>query len=170
MTLKPSPTTHPGFFQRYIALVSETDLFEAFANQRTAFESLLSSISEEKANHAYAEGKWTIKELLQHVIDAERIFGYRALCFARGEQQNLPGFEENDYAENSHANSRSWANIVKEFLAVRQSTELLFGSFKTDVLDNTGTANNNTNTVAGIGFLVVGHALHHQKILQEKYL
>ena len=169
-TPKPSPTAHPGYFQRYIALVQETDLTEAFRNQRTALEKLLASINEEKSNYAYAEGKWTLKEVLQHIIDAERIFNYRALCFARGEKQNLPGFEENDYALNSFAGNRKWDELVKEFWAVRQSTEYLFGSFNSTVLENVGTANSNTNTVSGIGFLTIGHCLHHQAIIKERYL
>lgn len=169
-TPKPSPTTHPGYFQRYIALVQETDLTEAFSKQRSALQKLLTSINEEKSNQAYAEGKWTLKEVLQHIIDAERIFNYRALCFARGEKQNLPGFEENDYANNSFAGDRKWDELVKEFLTVRQSTEYLFSSFNQAVLENVGTANNNTNTVSGIGFLIIGHCLHHQKIIEERYL
>ena len=169
-TPKPSPTAHPGYFQRYIALVQETDLTEAFSNQRKDLEKLLSSIDEDKSAYAYAEGKWTLKELLQHIIDAERIFNYRALCFARGEKQNLPGFEENDYAANSFAGNRKWDDLVKEFWAVRQSTEYLFHSFTAAVFENVGTANSNTNTVGGIGFLTIGHCLHHQQIITERYL
>src|ERR1700733_5784478 len=98
---KPSPTSYPGYFQKYIDQVPEQDLHEAFANQDRVMQHFLSSISEEQSNHFYAEGKWTIKEILQHIIDTERIFNYRALCFSRKEAASLPGFEENDYAANS---------------------------------------------------------------------
>lgn len=167
---KPSPTTYVSYFQRYIDQVPEEDLMTAFKNQTAGLEQFLSNISEEKSNEAYAAGKWTIKELLQHVIDTERIFNYRALCFARSEQQNLPGFEEDDYAANSHANKRKWIDLINEFLTVRKGTEMLYGSFDASVLDNGGKANNNPSTVISIGFTTVGHYYHHKKILEERYL
>jgi hypothetical protein len=167
---KPSPTSYPGYFQRYIDQVPETELMQAFQQQTAGIEVFLSSISEEKAGYAYDTGKWTIKELLQHVIDAERIFNYRALCFARGEKTNLPGFEEDEYAANSHANSRTWNSLVQEFLTVRKGTTLLFESFNATVINNSGTANNNPTTVSSIGFITLGHFYHHKKILQERYL
>lgn len=167
---KPSPTTYVSYFQRYIDQVPEEDLMTAFKNQTAGLEQFLSNISEEKSNEAYAAGKWTIKELLQHVIDTERIFNYRALCFARSEQQNLPGFEEDDYAANSHANKRKWIDLINEFLTVRKGTEMLYGSFDALVLDNGGKANNNPSTVVSIGFTTVGHYYHHKKILEERYL
>ena len=120
--------------------------------------------------HSYAEGKWTIKEMLLHITDAERIFCYRALCFARNEKINLPGFEENNYAAGSHANERSWKNLVEEFLAVRSATELLFSSFSEAALQTIGTANHNPTSVASIGFITLGHFYHHKKILEERYL
>ena len=97
---KPSPTNYPGYFQKYIDQVTETDFSTALQNQSAGLEQFLQSISEEKSMFAYAEGKWTIKEMLLHMSDTERIFCYRALCFARGEKTNLPGFDENDYAAN----------------------------------------------------------------------
>ena len=167
---KPSPTSYPGYFQKYIDQVPEQDLHEAFANQDRVMQHFLASINEELSMHAYAEGKWTIKEILQHMIDTERIFNYRALCFARKEAASLPGFEENDYAANSFANNRRWDSLVKEFLTVRQSTELLFKSFTEEMLDNLGTSNNKTIDVSSIGFIIAGHYYHHKKILLERYL
>ena len=167
---KPSPASYAVYFQRYIDLVPETDLVAAFKNQTAGVEDFLKTITEEKSAYAYAEGKWSIKELLQHVIDAERIFNYRALCFARGEKANLPGFEEDDYAANSYANSRSWKSLTEEFIAVRKSTVLLFESFSEKVINNAGLSNNNPNTVDSLGFITVGHYYHHKKILQERYL
>jgi len=167
---KPLPANYPGHFKRYIDLVPETESLSAILNQGLEIMSFLSAISEEKSMYAYAEGKWTIKELLQHIIDAERIFTYRALCIARGEKENLPGFEENDYAANSFANNRRWDSLVKEFLTVRQSTELLFKSFTEEMLDSLGTSNNKTIDVSSIGFIIAGHYYHHKKILLERYL
>ena len=167
---KPSPTSHPSYFLRYINQVPEEDLSVAFKNQLPLVTGVLLGISEEKSNYAYAPGKWTIKELLQHMTDTERIFAYRSLCFARKEQNSLPGFDENDYAANSNANLRSWAALVEEFLLVRKTTEILFGSFSEDALNNSGTANNNPTTALSMGFTAVGHVYHHMNVLKEKYL
>ncbi len=101
---KPNTTDYPEYFDRYISQVSENDLNEAFKNQYLVLPEFLISISEQTSMHTYAEGKWTIKEILQHITDAERIFNYRALCIARKEMVSLPSFDENVYAENSHAN------------------------------------------------------------------
>ena len=167
---KPSPTSYPGYFQKYIDQVPEQDLHEAFANQDSVMQHFLSSISEERSMHAYAEGKWTIKEVLQHMIDTERIFNYRALCFARKEAASLPGFEENDYAANSNANARTWQSLVGEFLALRLGTEMLYNSFNDEMLATAGKANNNEVTVGSIGFISIGHFYHHKKVIEERYL
>jgi hypothetical protein len=167
---KPSPTSHPGYFQQYIDLVPDEDLLTGFANQTGLIKHLPGSITEEKSTYAYAPGKWTLKELLQHIIDTERIFSYRAMCFARKEIISLPGFDENEYAANSFANNRTWQSLADEFLAVRHSTELLFKSFTTEALSYIGTANNNPVSVASIGFIALGHFYHHKKIIEERYL
>jgi len=167
---KPSPTSYQGYFKKYIDQVPEQELHEAFGNQDRVIQHFLASINEEQSMHAYAEGKWTIKEILQHMIDTERIFNYRAVCFARKEAASLPGFEENDYAANSNANARSWQSLVEEFLAVRHATELMFNSFTEEMLDTAGKANNNAVTVRSIGFISVGHFYHHKTVIEERYL
>ena len=111
---KPSPANYPVYFQRYIDQVPDDNLDTGFKKQAEVIKNFLPHISEEKSMHSYAEGKWTIKEMLLHITDAERIFCYRALCFARNEKINLPGFDENNYAAGSHANERSWKNLVEE--------------------------------------------------------
>lgn len=165
-----SPTSRPGYFQLYIDQVIEKHLATAFTNQSAVIKDFLPSISEEKSMFAYAVTKWTLRELLQHMIDTERILTYRALCFARKEMVNLPGFEENDYAAASNANNRSWEALTEEFVAVRRSTLFLFDSFNSAMLANTGTANNNTFSVEQLGFIVVGHFNHHKRIIEERYL
>ena len=167
---KPSPTSYPGYFQKYIDQVPELELHEAFANQDRVMQHFLASISEEQSMHAYAEGKWTIKEILQHMIDTERIFNYRAVCFARKETISLPGFEENDYAANSNANARSWKDLVEEFLALRRATELMYNSFTDEMLATAGKANNNAVTVGSLGFISIGHFYHHKGVIEERYL
>ena len=167
---KPSPTTYPAYFKRYIDLVPEEDLGTAFRQQSLAVTKFLYTINEEKSSHSYAPGKWTIKEIMQHLIDAERIFAYRALCFARKEQASLPSFEENDYAANSNANLRHWKDLADEFLLVRKSTEILFNSFTEEALNSMGIANNNPTSTNSMGFTAIGHVYHHMNVLKERYL
>ena len=167
---KPSPTSYPGYFQRYIDQVPEQELFKAFENQLPVMHEFLSLITEERSGYAYAEGKWTLKEVLQHMIDTERIFAYRALCFARKEMASLPGFEENDYAANSKADGRKWKGLVNEFLVVRWATEYLFGSFDEEQLESSGTANGKSNYVLAFGFIIIGHINHHMKVIKKRYL
>ena len=167
---KPTPTTYLAYFEQYVNLVPEQDLFEAFANQFPILKSFLAAVPSNKQEYAYADSKWTMKEMLLHMIDTERIFSYRALCIARGEQGCLLGFNENRYAENSNANSRSWQSLVDEFLIVRQSTEHLFKSFRKEALEKKGTANDNPLTVISAGYILLGHFYHHKKVAEEKYL
>lgn len=167
---KPAPETYPPYFRKYVDLVPEDDLIAGFKNQQPVIEALLHSISEEKSTYAYEPGKWTLKELLLHMTDAERIFNFRALCIARGETASLPGFDEDLYASNSNAGERSWQNLVDEFLAVRKSTQYLYESFSEAVRGRSGISNNNPATVNSFGFITLGHVYHHNNIIQERYL
>lgn len=167
---KPSPSSYNAYFKRYVDQVPEEDLPAAFQNQLPVIKQLLSAISEEKSMYAYDAGKWTLRELLQHMIDTERIFNYRALCVARKETVSLPGFDENTYAANSNANSREWKDLTEEFLSVRNSTEILYRSFTDDVLEYSGISNNNPVTVSSLGFTTIGHFYHHKKVIEERYL
>ena len=167
---KPSTTTYPEYFQKYIDQVKEDDLKIAFKNQLPPVEAFLQTISEELSMRRYAEGKWSIKEVLQHIIDAERVFNYRAMCFARKEQQVLPSFDENNYALNSHANERTWQDLVAEFAAIRNATEYLYSGFSDEVLNASGKASNYTISVSALGFVTIGHVNHHLKIIQERYI
>ncbi|HVZ95697.1 MAG TPA: DinB family protein [Chitinophagaceae bacterium] len=167
---KPSPDSYPEYFQKYIDQVKEEDLITAFKNQSLPAEAFLQTIPEELSLRRYAEGKWSVREVLQHIIDAERVFAYRAMCFARGEQKVLPSFDENLYAANSHADARNWKDIISEFAATRRSTEFLFNSFTDEMLNKAGKASNYTTTPAALGFITVGHMNHHLRIIQERYL
>lgn len=167
---KPTPGTFPEYYQKYIDQVTETELMPALKTQLPAIKEFLSGITEEQSAYAYAEGKWTIKEVLQHMIDTERIFAYRALCFARKEAASLPGFEENDYAANAGANERSWQSLSEEMVLLRESTIQLFSSFPAGSFDHSGIANQNPITVLAIGFILPGHVNHHMRVIAEKYL
>lgn len=168
--MRPDLSRVPKFYHNYIGYVPQDNLEEAFNIQTPAFIEFIESIHPDKYDYRYADGKWTIKEVLQHIIDAERIFAYRALCFARKDKTFLPGFDENDYADNSKAAVRDWKNMVAEFKAVRMASEYLFNSFDDDQLNATGTSNNNSVYVLGIGYLLIGHSIHHIKVVKEKYL
>src|ERR1035437_10478094 len=131
---RPSSTDYPDYFAKYIALVKEDDVIQAIANQLPIITAELNKITEETSMFSYAPGKWTLKEMLQHIIDAERVFEFRALVFARKDVSPLPSFDEDSYAANSNANLRSWASLVSEFLHVRAATTDLFQSFTTSML------------------------------------
>ena len=167
---RPDLTSVPDFYHNYINEAEGDDLMKVLKKQTRSFEEFLNEIPKSKRNYRYAEGKWTIKELLQHIIDAERIFAYRALCFARKDATPLPSFEENNYAANAKAEQRKWKDLVKEFEAVRRSTEILFDSFDDEQLETAGTASGKSNYVLAIGFIIAGHANHHIKVTKERYL
>ena len=168
--MRPDLSRVPEFYHNYINQVKEDDLMTAFANQTPALINFLASIPKEKYDHAYAPGKWTVKEVLQHLIDGERIFCYRALRFARKDPTPLPGFDENLFAETAKADKREWNDLVEELKAVRRSSELLFGSFDNEQLNASGVSNNHSNYVLGFGYITVGHTLHHMKVISERYL
>lgn len=161
---------YPSNMAGYVGEAGDEDLYTTLHAQADKAKQLFNSISEEKSLYKYAEGKWTIKELLQHLIDAERVFAYRALAFARKDENILPSFDENEYADNSNANNRDWQDLIDEFNAVRQSTEYLFNSFSGEALQHLGKASSYTIDVSSIGFVIAGHVNHHLKIIEERYL
>jgi uncharacterized damage-inducible protein DinB len=167
---KPNLQRIPAYYHSYINNVKTDDLAAAFKQHQTDLTSFLTQLPDEKWNYRYAEGKWSVKEMVQHIIDTDRIFNYRALCIARGEQASLPGFDENSYAAASKAGRRTKEDLLEELRTVQASSALLFNSFDEEQLDRTGVANNNPTYVLGIGFILIGHALHHKNILQERYL
>lgn len=160
----------PESSARYVSGLKEDDLQEALLRNTKQFRKLLKTIPKKKINYAYAEGKWTLKEMLQHIVDAERVFSYRALSFARKDPAPLPGFDENTWAITAKAPKRKWNDIIDEFNALRNANLLFFASLDEDQLLTTGTANNNLGNVAGLGFLCAGHVHHHMNIIRERYL
>jgi uncharacterized damage-inducible protein DinB len=162
--------TYPPYFDNYIKLVEADTVNEAMQKYSSSLLAFVKSIPANKVDYRYAEGKWTVKDLMQHVIDAERIFAYRALRVARHDQTPLPGFDENSYAAAAKAENRWWESLLNEFEVVRRSTDLLLESFSEEDLQQRGTTSNSPNTVNAIGFVIFGHLLHHKKILEERYL
>ena len=158
------------FNATYIQALENVELFEELEISLHDFIKFVQNIPMDKYDYRYAEGKWTIKDIMQHIIDAERIFGYRALRISRNDKTPLPGFEENDYAINTNANVRSIQELLTEFSAVRQSNLLLFKSLTEEQLARIGMASGNEVSVRAIGFLIIGHLKHHKKVFQERYL
>lgn len=145
-------------------------MFDALRQSSKITLELVRSIPESKGEHRYAEGKWSIKELLAHMIDVERIMAYRALRFARNDKTDLPGFEENDYAPEANAHGRTIAQLANEMERLRATTIDMFESFTTEMLQREGTANKNNLSVLVLGYVIPGHETHHRKILIERYL
>jgi hypothetical protein len=167
---RPNLSRVPEYYHRYINQVAENDLLKAFVKQTPLFISFLRKIPASKRNYRYAKGKWSIKEVLQHVIDTERVFAYRTLCFSRQDATPLPSFDENLYGDNAKATRRKWNDMVEEFKAVRKSTEILFRSFDKQQLDSSGIASGKPVYVLGLGFIIAGHVQHHINVIKERYL
>lgn len=169
MSQRPQADEFPVYYKGYIDTVADDVLLE-LENQIESLPKFLSAISEEKASFAYAEGKWTIKEVLGHMLDTERIMSYRALCFARQDATALPGFDENDYVKHAHFNDRTLQSLLDEFVVLRKSTMYLLKSFNQEELNRSGISNDKPITVRALIFILAGHVNHHQHILKERYL
>jgi hypothetical protein len=170
MISKPNEVELTTYFKSYINLVEENELIEALENQLQMIIDLFSSIQFEQENYQYEIGKWTIKELLQHIIDSERIFNYRALRFSRKDHTELAGYDDNDFINNSNCKNRTLDDLIQEFKIVRQSTIYLFQSMNSNSIDFKGKANRNEITSRIIGWMIAGHSTHHCQILKERYL
>jgi uncharacterized damage-inducible protein DinB len=158
------------FYNRYIVLVKEEEIGKALRKNTEQLRKFLKKIPKKKLDYAYAEGKWTIKELVQHMIDAERVFAYRALSFSRKDAISLPGFDENSWAANSRGAARKWEDLLEEFKSLRKATEYLFDTFTEDQLKFAGQANGVPLNALALGFIISGHAAHHMGIMKERYL
>ena len=168
---KPKDGEFPPYADMYIRLLPDDGLLlKHLEDNFIATKELILSLNEEKLNYRYAANKWTIKEILVHIIDDERIYAYRALRFARNDKTELPGFEQDDYTFHSQANTRSLESILGEYEAVRYATIALFNGLPEDAFLRRGTANNNKATVRALAYHIAGHELHHMNIIREKYL
>ena len=165
-----SENEYSEFNATYIKAAGDGDLYEDLEISLHDFIRFVQDIPMDKFDYRYAEGKWTIKEIIQHVIDTERIFAYRALRISRNDKTPLPGFDENDYVANTSGNERHLQSLLTELSIVRQSTLVLFKSFSDEQLKRVGVASNHEVSVRAIGFIIIGHQKHHQYVFQERYL
>jgi hypothetical protein len=150
--------------------VTETDVLEALTRQREELPAALAGVRGEAERFRYAEGKWSIRQVVGHVVDSERVFAYRALCIARGETGPLPGFDENEYAASSPAHDCPLSELLEEFVLVRQANLSLFRHLDEKAWKRVGTANSHPLSVRALAYIIVGHPRHHLAVLQERYL
>lgn len=165
---RPQTQEYPEWYNKYISLV-EGDIIEILEKQVTEFSDFINSLVG-KGDYAYAPGKWTIKELIGHIIDTERIMTFRLLCFARGEKASIPGFEEDDYVAIAHFNDRSLLSLSEEFSLLRKSNLYLIKSLNEEELSRYGNSNGNNMSVKAFVYVLAGHIMHHVNVIKERYL
>ncbi len=166
---KPDSSEFASYYNNYISLVSG-DVLDVLRSQAPELRALISALPEDKGAYAYAEGKWTIKQLLSHIIDGERVFSYRALRISRGDETPVEGFEQDDYIERSNANNRSFSDLLDEFERLRQANILLINNISDEDSRLMGTASGNPVSVRAIVYIMAGHVRHHLNILNQRYL
>lgn len=168
--VRPDPSEHDPYYGKYVALVPEGDVFEAFETETATTLALLESVTAERSLHRYAPGKWSLRQTYVHVADGERVFAYRALRFARGDLTELPGFEPEDYVPSADADARSWLSIVDEYAAVRRSSIALFRNLPEAAWTRAGIASGSRMSVRAVAYNILGHDIHHRKLVHERYL
>ena len=167
---KPNITEYAPYYQRYIDLIHTDDIFSFFKQQAEEIVTLFTNLSEDQASFRYAEGKWTIKEVLAHIVDSERIFGYRVLAISRGEKNPLPGFAENEYVSNGKYENRSLKSLLAEYSHLSSANLELFKSLDEEMLSQKGIASGKEVTARAILFVTIGHENHHLEIIKTRYL
>ncbi|MDG1063727.1 MAG: DinB family protein [Flavobacteriaceae bacterium] len=166
---RPNTNEYGPFYKTYIDHTKGHDYTELVQQHNDRIVQAWSAVPIQKVDFAYAPGKWTVRQMLQHVIDTERILAYRALAISREEPHAIAGFDENKYAAIATASDRNWDEMILEWQVVRQSTNMLFASFTKGQIQNMGVASDNPISVNALGFIIIGHALHHLGVLHERY-
>ena len=166
---RPEATEYADYYANYISKVPGSDVLSVLESQRLQMLQLFAGRSERDGSFRYAPGKWTVKEVLGHIADTERIFAYRALRIARGDQTPLPGFEQDDYVRSGAFGDRTLAGLAEEFGAVRTASVSLLRSFNEEAWSRRGMASQKEVTVRALGFMIAGHQIHHRMILEERY-
>ena len=168
MLTRPDHSEHADFYANYIACVPDGDVIALLSAHPGAYRKLLGSLSEEAASARPQPGKWNVKEILGHLCDAERVQSYRALRFARGDQTELQGFEQNDYVREAHSDARKLGDLLDEFEGIRNSTVALLKSFSPDVWQRSGVANGSPVTVRAMAYIIAGHTQHRYDLLKAR--
>ena len=167
---RPETTEYDAYYERYVSLIgADEDVVAALEKQPSELKNLFANIDEERGTYAYEDGKWTLKEVISHLIDGERIFGYRVLRISRGDETPIEGFEQDGYIENSNANNRCFAELLDEFELQRRANSLLIKNLYNEAAARMGTASDLPISVRGLVYIMAGHVRHHQFIFKEKY-
>ena len=166
---RPEPSEYAPYFARYIDLVPETDILSSLDTQMKDTSDTLRRVGEERSNYRYADGKWTIKQVVGHLGDVERIFAYRALAIARGEKTVLPGFDEDTYVRQGDFESWKFRDLVDALAIVRSSNVLMFRNLSEEAWDRRGVASDSPATVRALAFSILGHERHHMNVLRARY-
>lgn len=167
--MRPKPEEYGEYYQAYIDQVGSGDILEILKDQMHETYTLINTLTSKQARYQYADGKWTVKEVIGHLIDSERIFAYRGLCFARDETKSLPGFDQDAYVAEGNFRERSLQSLGDEYFSLRNSTIVMFDSFTENILLRKGTANDNTFSVRALAYIIAGHEKHHLKVLEDNY-
>lgn len=166
---RPQPDEYGDFYEGYINLVDQPNAIQSLIRQGQQIYALVQQLTKDEANHRYADNKWSVKEIIGHLVDTERIMAYRALCISRGEQQSLPGYDHDSYVEQAGFENRSLQSLSAEYDALRNANISMFSSFSKEQMLRKGTANKISVSVRALAFIIVGHEKHHLNILDEKY-
>jgi uncharacterized damage-inducible protein DinB len=169
-TARPDSSEYFSYYERYIALVPNGDIVRQLESQHEATRALLAPLSPDQAGHRYASGKWTVREVVGHLADAERVFVYRAMRFARADSTPLPGFDENAFAANASYDQRTLESVLNEFTAVRRATIAFCDGLTGDEWTRRGVANDKEMSVRALAWTIAGHELHHREIVRTRYL
>jgi uncharacterized damage-inducible protein DinB len=169
-TDRPAPTEYAPYYGKYISLVPEGDIVTILGRQIDDTLALFASISDAQAGSRYAPGKWSVKEVVGHLIDTERIFGYRALRFARNDRTPIPGYEQDDYVSNGNFDAQSLSDLASEYEHVRRAGIYLLRGLSSDAWDRRGIASDNEVSVRALAYIIAGHELHHLGVIRTKYL
>jgi hypothetical protein len=166
---KPDETEHAAYYGRYIEMVPDGDILGTLGGQIGVTLTELRKISDQNSLHRYTSGKWSVREVVGHMIDTERIFAYRALRFARNDRTNLPGFEQDDYIAAANFDQRPWTDLIDEFYAVRRSNLAMFRGLSEEAWMRKGIANDHVMSVRAAAYTIAGHERHHLGVIREKY-
>jgi hypothetical protein len=169
-SLRPQPGEYAPYYEKHLSQIESNDIFSTLDDQRRQMLLLLSGRTEADGDLRYAPDKWSLKEVLGHINDTERIMAYRALRIARGDATPLAGFEQDDYVRNGPFSDRSLADLIEDYIAVRRATITLFRNLDEAAFARRGVANKNDVTVRALAYIIAGHELHHRRIIEEKYL
>ncbi len=167
---RPEKTEYDPYYEHYVSLVENDDIIDTLGSQPTRLQDLLTALPEDRGTYAYADGKWSIKQLLGHLIDGERMFAYRLLRISRGDQTPIEGFEQDGYIDNANSNERSFAELLEEFSLLRRANMIFFSNMTPEAWERVGTANNAKISARALIYIMAGHIEHHLEILKERYL